>query len=76
MSDDNSATRARSGAAGSKAPGAVISTIEVSPDVIFGLLGAGDQNLKELESHLAADIHVRGNAVTLTGISADIARGR
>jgi phosphate starvation-inducible protein PhoH and related proteins len=71
--DDNSATRAENSAAGTQTRGAVTTTLEVSPDVIFGLLGAGDKNLRELESHLVADIHVRGNAVKFTGEPADVA---
>ncbi|GGF28414.1 PhoH family protein [Williamsia phyllosphaerae] len=47
--------------------------MEVSPDVIFGLLGARDANLRTLESLLTADIHVRGNMVTLTGTPPDVA---
>ncbi|MEO9327466.1 PhoH family protein [Gordonia aurantiaca] len=51
----------------------VTSTIEVSPGVVFGLLGASDINLRTLEQLLPADIHVRGNQVTLTGEPADVA---
>ncbi|MFD0926958.1 PhoH family protein [Williamsia deligens] len=47
--------------------------MEVSPDVVVGLLGTGDRNLRALEELLTADIHVRGNRVTLTGIPADVA---
>ncbi len=50
-----------------------ISHIEVSPDVIVGLLGTGDVNLRALEKALAADIHVRGNRVTLRGEPAEVA---
>ena len=50
-----------------------ISHLEVSPDVIVGLLGTGDVNLRALEKALAADIHVRGNRVTLKGEPADVA---
>jgi len=41
--------------------------------VVFGLLGASDINLRTLEQLLPADIHVRGNQVTLTGEPADVA---
>ncbi|SIS08272.1 PhoH family protein [Williamsia sterculiae] len=51
----------------------VSSSVEVAPQVVFGLLGAGDRNLRELEEQLAADIHVRGNLVTLSGTPADVA---
>ncbi len=51
----------------------VRSTIEVAPDAAFRFLGSADQNLRELENLLVADIHVRGNAITLTGKAADVA---
>jgi phosphate starvation-inducible PhoH-like protein len=40
---------------------------------VFGLLGSADRNLRALEDLLDADIHVRGNAVTITGTAADVA---
>lgn len=40
---------------------------------MFGFLGSADENLRELERLLDADIHVRGNTVTLTGKPADVA---
>jgi len=51
----------------------VRSSIDISPDNVVGLLGSADDNLRTLESLLAADIHVRGNALTLTGEPADVA---
>ncbi|MGA9491138.1 MAG: PhoH family protein [Mycobacterium sp.] len=51
----------------------VRSSIDVSPDLVMGLLGSADENLRALERILAADLHVRGNAVTLTGEPADVA---
>ena len=39
----------------------------------MGLLGSADENLRALERILAADIHVRGNALTLSGEPADVA---
>ncbi len=51
----------------------VRSSITVPPDAVVGLLGSADENLRALESLLTADIHVRGNAVTLSGDPADIA---
>ena len=39
----------------------------------MGLLGSADENLRALERTLAADLHVRGNAVTLSGEPADVA---
>ncbi|KNA92274.1 PhoH family protein [Gordonia sp. w5E2] len=51
----------------------VTSNVEISPEVVFGLLGASDINLRTLEKLLPADIHVRGNQVTLSGQQADVA---
>ena len=45
----------------------------VPPDLVMGLLGSADENLRALERILAADMHVRGNAVTLSGEPADVA---
>ncbi|MFD6162193.1 PhoH family protein [Nocardia sp. NPDC060256] len=49
------------------------SSIELAPESVFPFLGSADQNLRELEELLDADIHVRGNSVTLTGKAADVA---
>ena len=51
----------------------VRSSIEVPPDLVVGLLGSADENLRALERILAADLHVRGNALTLSGEPADVA---
>jgi len=51
----------------------VRSSINVPPDLVVGLLGSADENLRALERILAADIHVRGNALTLSGEPADVA---
>ena len=51
----------------------VRSSIDVPPDLVMGLLGSADENLRALERLLAADLHVRGNAVTLSGEPADVA---
>ncbi|MCW2658933.1 MAG: phoH1 [Mycobacterium sp.] len=40
---------------------------------MVGLLGSADENLRALERILNADLHVRGNAVTLAGEPADVA---
>lgn len=40
---------------------------------MVGLLGSADENLRALERSLAADLHVRGNAITLSGNPADVA---
>ncbi len=39
----------------------------------MGLLGSSDGNLRALEGLLAADIHARGNAITISGEPADVA---
>ncbi len=51
----------------------VRSTLELAPEAVMPLLGQSDENLRALEQMLTADIHVRGNAVTLTGKVADVA---
>jgi phosphate starvation-inducible PhoH-like protein len=51
----------------------VRSSIDVPPDLVVGLLGSADENLRALERTLAADLHVRGNALTLSGEPADVA---
>jgi phosphate starvation-inducible PhoH-like protein len=51
----------------------VTSSINVPPDLVVGLLGSADDNLRAIERELAADIHVRGNALTLSGEPADVA---
>jgi phosphate starvation-inducible protein PhoH and related proteins len=51
----------------------VRSSIDVPPDLIVGLLGSADENLRALERTLAADLHARGNTVTLAGTPADVA---
>jgi phosphate starvation-inducible PhoH-like protein len=51
----------------------VRSSIDVPPDLVMGLLGSADENLRALERILPADLHVRSNAVTLTGEPADVA---
>ncbi|WP_084614000.1 PhoH family protein [Nakamurella lactea] len=40
---------------------------------MLGLLGSRDVILRRLEQQLAADIHVRGNRITLKGSAADVA---
>ena len=51
----------------------VRSTMTVPPDLVMGLLGSADENLRVLESGLTAQIHVRGNTVTLSGAAAEVA---
>jgi phosphate starvation-inducible protein PhoH and related proteins len=54
-------------------PSQVRSSIDVPPDLVVGLLGSADENLRALERILDANLHVRGNAVTLSGEPADVA---
>ncbi|NLV78319.1 MAG: PhoH family protein [Rhodococcus sp.] len=54
-------------------PTPVRSSLELPPETAAPLLGAADENLIALEGLLAADIHVRGNSVTLSGSPADVA---
>jgi phosphate starvation-inducible PhoH-like protein len=50
------------------------STIVVADErAMVGLLGSRDALLRQLEQNLAADIHVRGNRITLRGSPADVA---
>ena len=51
----------------------VRSTMTVPPDLVVGLLGSADENLRAMESGLTAEIHVRGNNVTLSGAAAEVA---
>lgn len=52
---------------------AVRSNINVPPDLVVGLLGSADENLRALENLLTADVHARGNALALSGEPADVA---
>ena len=55
-------------------PGASAQTKIVVPDAaVLALLGRADENLREVEDLLAADVHVRGNEITLSGLPADVA---
>ena len=51
----------------------VRSSMTVPPDLVMGLLGSADENLRALESALSADVHVRGNTVSLSGQAAEVA---
>ncbi len=51
----------------------VRSSIDVPSDLVVGLLGSADENLRALERALSADLHVRGNTVSLSGEPADVA---
>jgi len=54
-------------------PGSVQSKIVVPDTAVLALLGSRDENLRTAEEVLAADVHVRGNEVTLSGEPADVA---
>jgi phosphate starvation-inducible protein PhoH and related proteins len=54
-------------------PEAVRSKMVIPDSAVLALLGSRDENLKVIEDLLAADVHVRGNEVTLSGTSADVA---
>ncbi len=51
----------------------VRSSMELAPEAVLPLLGPSDENLRTLEQLLSADIHVRGNVVTLSGKVTDVA---
>ncbi|MCZ0731393.1 PhoH family protein [Mycolicibacterium iranicum] len=60
--------------AGQEASGSQVrSSITVPPEYVMGLLGSSDENLRALERLLSADIHARGNAITISGEPADVA---
>lgn len=48
-------------------------SLDVPPDLVVGLLGSADANLRALEDALDARVHVRGNTVSLSGEPADVA---
>ncbi|PZS15983.1 MAG: phosphate starvation-inducible protein PhoH, partial [Pseudonocardiales bacterium] len=54
-------------------PQPVQSKIVIPDAAVLSLLGSRDENLKVTEDLLVADVHVRGNQVTLTGTPADVA---
>ncbi|MCB1264114.1 MAG: PhoH family protein [Mycobacterium sp.] len=56
----------------SSAAAQVRSSMTVPPDLAMGLLGSADENLRALEDGLSAEVHVRGNAVNLSGSVADV----
>ncbi|WP_433803701.1 PhoH family protein [Actinomycetospora sp. CA-084318] len=49
------------------------SRIVVPESALLALLGKRDENLREAEELLDADVHVRGNELTLTGAPPDVA---
>ena len=54
-------------------PGSVQSKIFIPETAVLALLGSRDENLRITEDVLAADVHVRGNEITLSGGPADVA---
>jgi phosphate starvation-inducible protein PhoH and related proteins len=54
-------------------PEAVRSKMVIPDSAVLALLGSRDENLKMIEELLVADVHVRGNEVTLSGAPADVA---
>ena len=66
-------TNAADAARALQADAQVRSSIDVPPDIVVGLLGSADENLRSLERTLDADLHVRGNAITISGEPADVA---
>jgi phosphate starvation-inducible PhoH-like protein len=54
-------------------PEPVQSKIVIPDSAVLALLGSRDENLRITEDLLAADVHVRGNEVTLSGTPADVA---
>lgn len=49
------------------------STFPIPDSAVLVLLGSRDENLRVAEDLLDADVHVRGNEVTLTGASGEVA---
>ena len=67
--DDSAHTSAR---LAGNAPAAVRATITVPDSVsMVGLLGSGDELLRLVEAEVDADVHVRGNEISVTGRPAD-----
>ena len=61
------------GESSEKGAGAASSRFAVPDTAVLTLLGSRDENLRVVEELLAADVHVRGNEVTLSGAPADVA---
>ncbi|MGH3914207.1 MAG: PhoH family protein [Pseudonocardiaceae bacterium] len=58
---------------GTTPPEPVQSKIVIPDSAVLALLGSRDENLRVTEDLLSADVHVRGNEVTLSGTPADVA---
>ncbi|OBJ51832.1 phosphate starvation-inducible protein PhoH [Mycobacterium asiaticum] len=66
-------TRAADAGVTRQADAQVRSSFDVPPDLVMGLLGSADENLRALERNLNATLHVRGNTVSFSGEPADVA---
>ena len=55
------------------AGGTVRSTMTVPDSALLALLGSRDDSLRAAEDELTADVHVRGNELTLSGDPGDVA---
>jgi phosphate starvation-inducible PhoH-like protein len=51
------------------------SKVTVPDNAVLALVGSRDENLQAVEDLLTADVHVRGNEVTLSGEPAEVAFG-
>ncbi|MGH3929969.1 MAG: PhoH family protein [Pseudonocardiaceae bacterium] len=58
---------------GTTPPEPVQSKIVIPDSAVLALLGSRDENLRVTEDLLTADVHVRGNEVTLSGTPGDVA---
>ncbi|MDQ3989900.1 MAG: PhoH family protein, partial [Actinomycetota bacterium] len=54
-------------------PGSVQSKLVIPETAVLALLGSRDENLRIAEDVLVADVHVRGNEITLSGEPAEVA---
>ena len=68
-SDQANANQANANQAGHQAQ----SRFSVPDEAMLTLLGSRDENLRVVEEILDADVHVRGNEITLSGAPADVA---
>ena len=57
----------------SRSPGTIHTVVVPQSVNMVALLGPGDEHLALVEKDLAADIHVRGNEITLTGDPGEVA---
>ena len=67
--------RSKTGEVTEAATQAAVSKFPIPDAAVLSLLGSRDENLRVVEELLEADVHVRGNEVTLTGAPAEVAFG-